>query len=119
MSLENPETPGRLDFTIYRSRRFYEPMRFTDTTTGAALDLTGCTLTAHMRKLRSGAIAYNLAPSLVNAADGRIKIDITNDFTGVKDGIYGWDLIITESDGTKLRPHLAGRITLETLHSQP
>ena len=115
--MENPEAPGEDTATIYRERRFLEVYTLTDTATGDPIDLTGCSVSMHMRRIPSGKRVKDLAPTITDATAGEITVDISDAFTGVADGTYKADLIITDADAKKLRPHLRVTLTLETLYT--
>jgi hypothetical protein len=107
-------TPGTLSpFTIYRGTTF-GPIVLTAKNNGAAVDLTGYTLSSKAHRLTDG-VQINLAPTLSDAANGVIHLmDFTDEQTAVlQDGDYEWDLVLTTGSGQVLPPSIEGTFTIK------
>jgi hypothetical protein len=73
-------------------------------TDGVALDLTGYTAAAQMRKSYSSSVSYNFQISISNPTQGRVRIELSSTQSrNIPAGRYLYDLEVTDSNGEKLR----------------
>jgi hypothetical protein len=84
---------------------------------GTPLDLTGCTLTAKMRRTpTSTAVVFDTA--ITDAANGVARLDLTAEQTAdLAPPAWSWDLKLTDAAG-KVRPLAYGHVVvvLEVAH---
>ena len=72
--------------------------------TAAALNLTGYTAQAQLRKTYSSSTATAFTSTITAATDGVIELALTDTVTGALDqGRYVWDLVITDAAANKTR----------------
>lgn len=77
-------------------------------TVGNAVDLTGATVAAKIRR-DDGTIIHDIAPSISDAVNGEITMGITDEQTAaLQPGVYSWDLLITTAEGDTLPPIVGG-----------
>jgi hypothetical protein len=71
---------------------------------GAPIDLTGYAVASQMRKSFSSSTAYNFTSSIYNAAQGKVRIQLSATGSNlVTPGRYLYDLEVTSPSGTKTR----------------
>jgi hypothetical protein len=74
------------------------------TMTAAALNLTGYSSQAQLRKTHTSSTATAFTSTITAATDGVIEISLTDTVTGALDqGRYVWDLVITDAAANKTR----------------
>lgn len=73
--------------------------------TGTALDLTGYTAQAQIRKTYSSTTATDFTTTFVSPrTSGQITIELSDaQTTALEDGRYVYDLLITDAEGDKTR----------------
>ena len=60
---------------------------------GVPIDLTGCTITAHICRSLGGELEANLPVTPVNLAAGEVRIDISEAVSrSLRGGLFDWDL---------------------------
>lgn len=115
MSLGNPIAPLKFDFTLYRGRLFQMTVAIKeDDEDETPINLTGCVAEMKLRKLRSATTVFEFSPTIPAPAQGLISVSETDEFDGLIDGTYGWDIVITDGTGRKLRPTVEGVAHLKT-----
>lgn len=73
-------------------------------TNGLALDLTGYTVKSQMRKSYSSSVAYNFNPSVYDALNGKVRLQLTAaQSEAIPPGRWLYDVEITSPSGTKTR----------------
>ena len=86
-----------------------------DETTGAAVNLAGCTATFALARANSRRILVTKSASsgvsIADAANGRIDVSIDAADTATKAGNYSYELQITDSAGNRSTP-LYGTLTI-------
>lgn len=71
---------------------------------GAALNLTGYTVKSQMRKSYQSSTAYSFTPTIYDAANGKIRLQLTAvQSEAIPAGRWLYDVEITSSSGTKTR----------------
>ena len=76
----------------------------TVTMVGQALNLTGYSVLAQLRKSHTSSTATAFGTSISSAADGIIELSLTDTASAaISDGRYVWDLIITDGAGDIIR----------------
>jgi hypothetical protein len=74
------------------------------TMTAAALNLTGYSSQAQLRKTHTSSTATAFTSTITAATDGVIELSLTDTVTGALDqGRYVWDLVITDAAANKTR----------------
>ena len=72
--------------------------------TAAALNLTGYSAAAQLRKTHTSSTATAFTSTITAATDGVIELALTDTVTGTLDqGRYVWDLVITDAAANKTR----------------
>jgi len=72
--------------------------------TAAALNLTGYSAQAQLRKTYTSSTSTSFTSTITAAADGMIELALTDTVTGALDqGRYVWDLVITDAAANKTR----------------
>jgi hypothetical protein len=73
-------------------------------TNGQALDLSGYTVASEIRKSYTSSTSYAFTSSVYNAAQGRVRIQLTaTQSESIPPGRYLYDVEITSSGGAKRR----------------
>lgn len=71
---------------------------------GQALDLSGYTVASQMRKSYTSSISYAFTASIYNAAQGKVRIQLTAvQSEAIPPGRYLYDLEVTSSGGARKR----------------
>jgi hypothetical protein len=87
---------------------------------GNAVDITGWSVFAHVRKDSASPLALNLNPTITTAATGEITIAFTDEQTKqFPPGSYSWDLVMQDPSGERLGPFLAGTVTINSTMTHP
>lgn len=91
------------------------------TESGAAKNLTGWSAHADARsRANRDEVAFDLAPTITNAAGGIVSISMTTAQTTVlTPGWYTYDLVLENSSGERFGPYAWGSISVEDLNTQP
>jgi|ETNmetMinimDraft_21_1059911.scaffolds.fasta_scaffold49359_3 hypothetical protein len=88
---------------------FAQTFTFDDASSNAALDLTGYSVAATLRKWPGAADTLNgvsqkttFTTTILSASGGRIQISLTDSKTGdLKPGRHVYDIVLTDSSGNK------------------
>jgi hypothetical protein len=73
-------------------------------TNGQPLNLTGYSVASQMRKSYSSSTVYNFTTSLYNAAQGKVRLQLSNtQSSAIPAGRWLYDVEITSPSGTKTR----------------
>lgn len=73
-------------------------------TNGQALNLTGYTVASQMRKSYGSTTVYSFAPSLYDAANGKVRLQLSaSTSSSIPAGRWLYDVEITSPSGTKTR----------------
>jgi len=71
---------------------------------GQPLNLTGFTVASQMRKSYSSSTAYSFSASILSAALGRVRLQLTSTQSeAIPPGRYLYDVEVTSSNGSKTR----------------
>ena len=93
--------PASHDLTIYRDRDFSQTFYLKDSLR-VALDLTGYTGKAEIRENRDAAALIVAFQVTIDPLIGSIVISLTDTQTMLlPDGITAWDLVLTDSHGSR------------------
>jgi hypothetical protein len=77
--------------------------------TNVAVDITGYTVYAEVRRTVSGDLVLDLEPEITDAAAGEITIELTAAETDdLVPGNYGWDLVLMDTDDKRTGPYVQG-----------
>lgn len=111
--------PAKYDLNIWTGFQLQETLRLKDGD-GEFIDLTGATPYAEVRENRSAAVTLDLSPSVSDASNGEITIDVTDETTdALTVGTYAWDLMIDFGDGKRLGPYVVGVVAIKEGITQP
>jgi hypothetical protein len=73
-------------------------------TNGQALNLTGYTVASQMRKSYGSTTVYNFAPSLYDAPNGKVRLQLSaSTSSSIPAGRWLYDVEITSPSGSKTR----------------
>jgi hypothetical protein len=73
-------------------------------TNGQPLNLTGYSVASQMRKSYSSSTVYNFTSSLYDAANGKVRLQLSNtQSSAIPAGRWLYDVEITSPSGTKTR----------------
>jgi hypothetical protein len=102
-------TPGAYNLIIRRGVAFSITFTLTEDDGTTAINLTGYTAHALVRKLPTSAVVKDLTPTLTSAAGGIITIALTDEQTlALPAGAFRWDLVLEDAGGSRLGPYVAG-----------
>lgn len=95
------QLPGELNLSFRRADEVSTEIDF------SPISLTGFTVTSMIVSLVSGATVASIATTLIDAAAGRVNIELTDEQTAALPlGTYRWNL--TADDGLAKRTYLTG-----------
>lgn len=115
-------TPAALDLTLTRDITFGPIVITCKDSAGAAVNVTGWTAYAEVRKKpEDTTVILNLAPVVSNGAAGQVTIPaIANTVTKtLPPGAYQWDFILQKPTGERLGPFITGRFNIGNKITQP
>ena len=93
-----------VNLVIDQGTDFSQTFNLESSTSNAALNLTGYTASSQLRKHAASSKWYDFTVSFPDRASGQIKISLTDTITArVKPGRYIYDIILTDSSGSKER----------------
>jgi len=93
-----------VNLIIDQGSDFNQSFNLESSATNAALDLTGYTGSAQIRKHASSRKFYDFTVSFPNRVGGVVKLTLTDTITSrIKPGRYIYDIILTDSSGLKER----------------
>lgn len=104
--------PGVYNFTTTQGDDVAETFTFKDDD-GAAINLTGYTFAAQMRRTPSDtAVLATFSFTITSAAGGTVDMTLSKTVTaGLQPGVYPYDVQWTDAAG-KVRTVLAGKVTV-------
>jgi hypothetical protein len=80
---------------------------------GTPVSLTGWTVTAQAREWPTRTLAFDLAPTVTDAAAGEISISFTDEETAeLTVGRYFYDMILENADGERYGPFVDGVVVV-------
>ncbi len=98
------------NITVYRGVDFVET--YTLTEDSVAVNLTGWSVKAHVRRTASGPLVFDIAPTITTAVSGIVTIDISATNTRSLDvGTYYWDMIFNNGSDW-FGPWITGTFTV-------
>lgn len=115
-------SPANFTLSIFQGITFGPLLIQAKDASGAAVNLTGYTPEAEIRKAkgRTAELIRDLAPVVSNAAGGEIRIALTDEQTAaLPAGRFEWDLVLLKADGTRLGPYVAGAAIVSPIVTQP
>lgn len=93
-----------VNLVIDQGADFNQTFNLQSSVTNAALDLTGYTGSAQLRKHSASRGKYDFTLAFVDRANGVVKLSMTDTITSrIKPGRYIYDIILTDSTGLKER----------------
>jgi len=93
-----------VNLVIDQGTDFSQTYNLEGSTTNSALDLTGYTGAAQLRKHSSSSKSHVFTVSFPDRAAGQIKIEMSDTVTRtIKPGRYIYDIILTDTSGLKER----------------
>ena len=93
-----------VNLVIDQGADFTQTFNLEDDASASALDLTGYTGAAQLRKHPSSTKKYDFTVDFPDRDNGIVRIDMTDTVTsGIKAGRYIYDLLLTASGGTRTR----------------
>lgn len=93
-----------VNLTIDQGTDFSQVFNLESSTSNAAVNLSSYTGSAQLRKHASSKKYYDFTVSFPDRGSGQVKIAMTDVITSrIKAGRYVYDLILTDSSGTKER----------------
>ncbi|MFA7302071.1 MAG: hypothetical protein WC069_07200, partial [Candidatus Shapirobacteria bacterium] len=96
-------TPAALNLTIIKGITFGPVLITCKDSGGAAVNLTGWSVTADARQSPSKAVAFSLAPQITDAAAGQITVGFSDEQTNaLPAGTFRWDLVLERPTGERL-----------------
>jgi hypothetical protein len=105
--------PSYIELYVDQGATFNHVIDISDDLTNANVDITGSIVRSQMRRSYFSANASaNLTCTIADAANGRIGLSMTGDYTGdIKAGRYLFDVELTSSSGS-IQRLLEGIITV-------
>lgn len=111
--------PGKLDLIITRGVTWSAITATCRDAAGDAVDLTGCTPFADVRRALNKAVSFSLDCALGEEPGTILFPEISDTLTSTKPlGEFIWDLVLEDADGRRLGPFLAGRIIVEDINTR-
>jgi len=108
-------TPANLDLAIVRGCTFGPVLILCKDSEGAAVNITGWSVFAEVRKERLGSLRFSLDPVITDAAAGTISLFFSDEATWeLPHGDFAWDLILERPSGERLGRYVAGRCVVST-----
>ena len=93
-----------VNLVIDQGADFTQTFNLEDDASASALDLTGYTGAAQLRKHPSSTKKYDFTVAFPDMDNGIVRIDMTDTVTsGIKAGRYIYDLLLTASGGSRTR----------------
>jgi len=93
-----------VNLVIDQGSDFNQSFNLESSVTNAALNLTGYTGSAQIRKHASSKKSYDFTVSFPDRANGVVKLTLTDTITSrIKPGRYIYDIILTDTSGLKER----------------
>ena len=93
-----------VNLVIDQGADFTQTFNLEDDASGGALDLAGYAGAAQLRKHSSSKKKYDFAVAFPDRANGIVRIDMTDGVTtGIKAGRYVYDILLTDSGGSRTR----------------
>ena len=93
-----------VNLVIDQGTDFAQTFNLESDASDSALDLSGYTGAAQLRKHASSKTKYDFAVSFTDTTNGIVKISMTDAVTaGIKAGRYIYDVLITDGNGLKSR----------------
>jgi hypothetical protein len=113
--------PAKLPLKITRGTTFKPVIIHCKDKDGAAVDISGWTPFAEVRKSSCDSVVVDLAPTVTDGPAGEITIPAIQDETtvGYTAGDYFWDLILETPAGERLGPYVADRFAIRNKITQP
>jgi hypothetical protein len=96
------------------------PLVFTGSDSDSvAVDITGWTPYAEVRKRSGSEVVLDLAPTITSGPLCKITVEITDEDTAeLEAGTYKWDLLLQKPTGERLGPFITGAFILKTKISE-
>lgn len=112
--------PGELDLEIYIGTHYGPVVIQCKDSEDAAVSIRGYTVYAHVRTAATGALVFNLSPTISNGDEGEITLEMTDEQTDVLTaGRFRWDLILETGAGVRIGPILKGACKVISPITQP
>jgi hypothetical protein len=93
-----------VNLVIDQGSDFNQSFNLESSVTNAALNLTGYTGSAQVRKHASSSKFYDFTVSFTDRGNGTVKLSMTDTITSrIKPGRYIYDIILTDTSGLKER----------------
>lgn len=93
-----------VNVVIDQGADFAQTYNLQSSSTNAALNLTGYSAVAQLRKHASSSKRYDFTVSFPSRTAGQIKLSLTDTITSrIKPGRYIYDLVLTDTTGLKER----------------
>ena len=93
-----------VNLVIDQGADFNQTFNLQSSVTNAALDLSGYTGSAQLRKHSASRGKYDFTLAFVDRTNGVVKLSMTDTITSrIKPGRYIYDIILTDSTGLKER----------------
>lgn len=113
-------TPATLNLEVWIGATFGPVLITCNDSDSVAVDLTGWTAYAHVRKTKGGDLTLDLEPIITDAAEGEITITLTDEETAILTaGKYAWDLLLETDTGEILGPYLVGNFHIKQTYTEP
>jgi hypothetical protein len=109
--------PGTYNLTLVKNVTWDGLRVLCQDSDGAAVDLTGWSAAAQVRKKRdAGTVILDLQPVITDAEAGEVTLPEipAGSSAGYACGGYVWDLVMTDADGKKRGPILSGTFVITT-----
>jgi len=111
--------PANLNLKIYRGVAFDELRIICQDTNSNAVNIAGWTAHAKARTHCGGAVVIDLAPNVSNGAAGQITLSHNQANTAnFPCGRFGWDLVLTQSNGENVGPFLSGQLLVADTYTR-
>ena len=107
-----PLLPATLNLDIYQEDTYTRDIQIQDGD-GSAVDITGWTFAAQIRRSPGGPLEADFAVDVTDAQQGEITLSLASDTTQAlsTNGRHVWDFQATHADGT-VRTYLQGHVTV-------
>ncbi len=93
-----------VNLVIDQGADFTQTFNLEDDATASALDLTGFTGAAQLRKHPSSQKKFDFTVAFPDRGNGVVRLDMSDTLTStIKPGRYVYDILITASGGTRTR----------------
>lgn len=113
--------PGKKDLTIRRGATYRGFIFVCQDAAGEAVDLTGWTAEAVVRKKPGAAVVLDLEPEITDAEAGEVTIPerTPEETLALTSTEYSWDLVLIDTEDRRRGPLLCGRVNVTNIITTP